>query len=854
MRESFRHHISASGIEMRTFSAVWGLKLALCTAVLGLVTVAFPLQAQLCNGTTPPCVLTAGYAGPATDASFNSRQAMNPYEKHFSPTVLPSSTTASLFLPVDTNDLPVGAISNPIMAQPLYVAGITVANPQQGPCNPCNMVIAVTLNDTVFAWNADGTGAGNLLWSRQGDGTNQYGGNALWYDDCGAGGGPGPGSSDGLYRGQPTAGTLQFAGILSTPVIDASGSTPVMYLTSSCQTNSGTAKWYFHEVNLQTGQDVAATDIGNDVRNMPDCPACEGFTSAWQFQRPSLLEVQNPGNTSTPVLIYILFGVNTYESQFGQPYAGWVVAYTASAGTVTPVFAYSDEPTSCGAGGGYQGTKLNGQCNTNPNPGSPTCDCYTGVTTIAPNWGGHGAGCWMSGSGPAASEVGAVNNSGGSSDNAVHVFFGCGNGGFQNSGLGGASLDNFGQTLMDFRLTPTGYDSNATGPFQTFTPNSPAHGVAPKMRNLCGCTGNGTQGCGPCKYTFQNMNVLDYDMSTSGVALFKDLAGNQRLVTVDKGSFGYLLTQGNLCGSGTLDSTCVGFASGDPGSWTFGAAKVLCTGEQDDCDRVTSMAVFDNRGSGSKREVYLNYWPYRERLTALRLSDNSTPQSGKGQLTTDTSVSASTMMLSASCVMDENCLTEQLVVGDTLTLDGCTCQGGNCPVVTSLITKSTGDSELTLNMTVASAFGSSCSFPQSFQYTGYFVTPAHNATPYPAQGSYPGAALTVTANCTTVPCTNALVWSAASNAIANGTQRPLGTLYAHSAVPNASNIMREDWHSTDAWCASRYARPMIVNGSAFVPTTAVSNGTFPTDNGTTLCPVATQESGAPYPSGILVYR
>jgi hypothetical protein len=192
------------------------LMFTLFVAVLGLATLEIPLNAQLCTGTSPPCVLTAGYAGPATDANFNSRQAVNPYETTLSPTLLLSSRAGTLYEVDDSaSALPHGATSNPIMAQPLYVKGITTT---LGSCTGCNMVIAVTLNGTVFAWIADGTGAGNLLWSRQGTPSSGQGnaGNALWYDDCG-----GTGSAPAQR-----VSTLQFQGIVSTPVIDASGSAP----------------------------------------------------------------------------------------------------------------------------------------------------------------------------------------------------------------------------------------------------------------------------------------------------------------------------------------------------------------------------------------------------------------------------------------------------------------------------------------------------------------------------------------------------------------------------------------------------------------------------------------------------
>ena len=149
------------------------------------------------------------------------------------------------------------------MAQPLYVAGITAASPANtancngGGTGTCNMIIAVTLNDTIFAWNADAISPSSaLVWSRQGQPgstSNPPGnaGNALWYDDCGLGGGPVPGAT-----------TLPFEGILSTPVIDVSGSSVVMFVTSYCQQGT-TDAWYVHEINLKTGAVVMIPVAGN---------------------------------------------------------------------------------------------------------------------------------------------------------------------------------------------------------------------------------------------------------------------------------------------------------------------------------------------------------------------------------------------------------------------------------------------------------------------------------------------------------------------------------------------------------------------------------------------------------------
>jgi hypothetical protein len=76
----------------------------------------------------------------------------------------------------------------------------------------------------------------------------------------------------------------------------------------------------------------------------------------------------------------------------------------------------------------------------------------------------------------------------------------------------------------------------------------------------------------------------------------------------------------------------------------------------------------------------------------------------------------------------------------------------------------------------------------------------------------------------------------------------LGTLYAYTALPNANDILKQDFSSADTWFASTFARPTVMYASAFVPTYAVSAsgrpfpGTLPTCNST---------QSAPYASGIL---
>jgi hypothetical protein len=191
-------------------SAPGGGSLALSLAFLCLAAAQTPLAAQSTSCASPtagnPCVLTSQYD--------NARDSWNYNETSLTPLNVSSLSVASFSpLVVDNGDLPSGAPSNPIYAQPLYVAGVVTSLSN---CSPsCNMLLVATLNGTVFAFNAT-TGA--TVWSRQGKGTNSPSGNdALWYDDCGMAGSMGPG---------PGATALPFVGTISTPVIDYSLSTP----------------------------------------------------------------------------------------------------------------------------------------------------------------------------------------------------------------------------------------------------------------------------------------------------------------------------------------------------------------------------------------------------------------------------------------------------------------------------------------------------------------------------------------------------------------------------------------------------------------------------------------------------
>jgi len=319
----------------RTHFRQTGVKLTLSMAVLFLATAHTPLGAQTCTPNTPN-VLTGQYD--------NQRDAYNSSENCLTSSTVGTSTPLYQLarLDVDTDNLPAPAgytyLSNPVYAQPLYVSGITVSSPATpSNCNDngsgkCNLVVGVTLNTTIFAWNAT---TWNVVWSREGGPTGKAAGtsgSALYYTDCNNGSVVAPFSK-----------ILPFVGILSTPVIDTSLSPPTMFLTSYCTDTNAKNHWYLHGIDLTTGKDVV-TSGGNPYGiQIPECPASYGpntggwptgsngaddsaspyhctsgsnsairFNAEHQNQRPALLEANS--------MIYIAFGTHAVENQSPASY------------------------------------------------------------------------------------------------------------------------------------------------------------------------------------------------------------------------------------------------------------------------------------------------------------------------------------------------------------------------------------------------------------------------------------------------------------------------------------------------------------------------------------------------------
>ena len=774
------------------------LRLSVFLAGLGLAMVPASISAATCPTSTPagnpPAVLTSQYS--------NARQGYNPSETILTSGAL-SSGAVTLCQPAWSPlafDAGPGNQTNEIMAQPLYLPRASVVSPANAAnCNDsgtgtCNMLLSVTLSGSVFAWNAD-TGA--PLWSDcRGSGCTN---NPPWVNDCGASGSVS--TTWGL-------GGLPFAGIVSTPVIDASNPTPVMFTTSMCQVSSGgTAgvQWWLHEIDLTTGLDVCSGGTwvdgvctGNELHTQIVSP--DGAFQAWEtLQRAALLEVPNPATGGPSNLIYIAFG--TGQGETDSPYHGWIFGYNGTPGGLTQELALNTSAASSTNNTARPTCSQNcylclpysasapGNCNSSPScvPGSnPPCCCATSCVPKgrleSANWCGQGGGTWMSGEGPAADTINGVS----------HAYFGVGNGPFQQFQANNTTflnpIQSWGESIIDFTYSGSQFNSS---PSQYFTP----YGGLPLQPP--------TQGA---PYTFEALNLMDLDMGICGILLFNDsntTPPTPRAVTCDKAGYGYLLKQGNLCGSPT--SKCypaysaasggkAGGAMGDPGNtFPFGASATLCPAgvEPDTCHRLTSLAL---DADGAPKRLY--FWPFQEPLTAFQLSDN-TPQDGSGTLSTGTSLTSVTLSVA-----------NQVVAGDYIS----NIAGQPTQIVTAVNQGST-------QLTVSPGFTSALNGVTEWQYHGYFINPLTGSQP--ANGSavkYPGGTVEVTSN----GGTGGVVWGVAKVQVANPCPPNCsGTLYAFDAT-----TLRKIWCTNSmAYCDNSavfqpapYNRPTIVNGNVYLPT------------------------------------
>jgi len=377
-------------------------------AVTGVIVLtAWPATCACPPTTTPPNVTTAQYNIDRTGA--NTSETCFTAASWTAPSIQTQFTT-----------VPSGSTSNsPVYGQPLYVYGVSISGGTH------NIVIIVTLDDYVYAYDADSY-TPTLYWSVALI-------NSSSSCDCG-------GTSSGQTIPSPAT-SVPRAGILPTPVINTGASPRTVTLVGGCQITSTLAdQWYLHSLNLATGADlITPVQISASV-SAADNPA--GFSGSgssetlpfgpnFQLQRPALLQVATGGSSSE---IYVGFGVASVgELVTSNFYHGWLIGFAA--GSTSANFEFASTPI--GASG---------------NSSSPACTNSSGTVQTDPhNLCGRGGGIWQSGKGFTVYTT---------SSGTKRVFACTGNGGFQSS-------LNWGSSCLAFATTATGGP-----PTDSFTPYS----------------------------------------------------------------------------------------------------------------------------------------------------------------------------------------------------------------------------------------------------------------------------------------------------------------------------------------------------------------------------------------------
>jgi hypothetical protein len=215
-------------------------------------------------------------------------------------------------------------VDEEIYGQILYVPGLDL-----GAKGRHNTIFVVTMNDSVYAFDAD-SGQGGALWEQHW--TDEAKGiTAVPTRDLAR-------TSCGVYKD-----ISRQVGILSTPTIDLAGGT--MYLVA--RTKEGTR--YFqrlHAISLADGSERPGSPVAIDFSGPGDGDGSVGgmirFDPMRQNQRAGLLLHQG--------VVYIAWSSHCDEG----PYHGWIAGYDAK--TLARVVLYNDTP-----GGKFGGIWMAGQ-------------------------------------------------------------------------------------------------------------------------------------------------------------------------------------------------------------------------------------------------------------------------------------------------------------------------------------------------------------------------------------------------------------------------------------------------------------------------------------------------------------
>ena len=278
---------------------------------------------------TPPAsagthTITASTASPAQSASATAYITNYPgtYTHHndnlrtganLSETVL---TTANVN-PIQFGEVFSYALDGIAFTSPLYVANVSI--PNQG---YHNVVYVATENDSVFAFDADGTSP-NPLWQTS-------------FINPAAGVTTVPASDTGETSDIP----IQI-GITGTPVIDPATNT--LYVVAKTKEVSGGNTSYVHRLHaldITTG----AEKFGGPVVITASVPGTGEGTSGGQIPFNNLYQNQRVGLLLSNGVVYFAFGSHGDNG----PWHGWVMGYNAT--TLQQTMEYNVTPNSYGGG------------------------------------------------------------------------------------------------------------------------------------------------------------------------------------------------------------------------------------------------------------------------------------------------------------------------------------------------------------------------------------------------------------------------------------------------------------------------------------------------------------------------
>jgi hypothetical protein len=192
------------------------------------------------------------------------------------------------------------AVDGYIFSQPLYVPAVTTSGATH------NLVIVVTLNNSVYAFDAANPG-GSPVWSNLHFATT--------------------------YTGYPAVGTPLYSqglGCLSTPVADTVNNK--LYVV--CDTS--TPNWVLRQLNLSTGATLQTATISGQVVGTGDTgqiggvspPGVPDTTSGANLLFFPQYEFQRAGLALSADLSTIYIGFGGLDDS--RPYHGWLMAYATS--------------------------------------------------------------------------------------------------------------------------------------------------------------------------------------------------------------------------------------------------------------------------------------------------------------------------------------------------------------------------------------------------------------------------------------------------------------------------------------------------------------------------------------------